>query len=470
MTSERKDGVKKRKIPKAPVGNVAQIRRKRAKYEQEKKIEKRSISVGSPAGNNENTKDTKKKSKSEKGKKKRTGVKRTKKKKRARESNHPDVHSTSHSQKSNPDIASRSNEETKKTDFSNSLTKEEKRARKREKRREKRKRRRLRINQAKKLEEVDNAQSGQAKLVDEKKRARKKEKWRAKQKRRKLRKKEREENAKVEENVATGSCNPGEAETQENTAEEKERLERKRQKKREKQKRKKDRDKHKRHEKSRKSAQTAYQDATAAVKSMFACIVCVDIEAWERNPKIITEIGVCVARVSCGQLISIDPMHICIKENAKKRNGRFVEDNRMHFKFGRTRWLSLEDATSQLKTTLAECTHFVGHAVGGDIRWLKSIGIKTAFTTFDTQVLKSTYHRNCPSLLCKSQILYQHRTGVYGQVSSLSKLVEAECGYEPTKLHNGGNDAHYTMNAFLAMLLVDTADCKKFSELLSRCK
>ena len=82
------------------------------------------------------------------------------------------------------------------------------------------------------------------------------------------------------------------------------------------------------------------------------------------------------------------------------------------------------------------CSKCSGHAFKGDLKWLSSIGVDTrgvALKVIDTQSLEVA------------------RTGVASQQVSLEKLATAY-GLQPQQLHNGGNDAYYTLAVMLSQI------------------
>jgi len=204
-----------------------------------------------------------------------------------------------------------------------------------------------------------------------------------------------------------------------------------------------------RHASAVKLARQLHSDALSAMAGD-SKLLCVDIEAWERCNKFITEIGVSTATVSRGRLCSVRATHFIIKENARRRNGRFVADNRDNFIFGSSRWVSLSDAKRSLVQLLPSSTHVIGHALGGDLAWLSAKGVVVEKPSFDTQAI-------APAL-----------NGGVTEGLSLKKLCVSHCDFSPTYLHNGGNDAFYTLLVFLRMCQVDTDSCAEFNRLNSR--
>lgn len=167
-------------------------------------------------------------------------------------------------------------------------------------------------------------------------------------------------------------------------------------------------------------------------------LVAVDVEAWERNPKKITEIGLAVYDPDHQYHLimpRVKTLHILVKENKNMTNGRWVPNNKLRFNGG----VSYEMTTSQLKGLLNEIlTHYlntrngvlVGHNIGGDIQWLSSHGVKLVENIDTVDTFK--VHR------------LSGRTG--GTLRGLLRRV----GIPHLNLHNAANDAYYTLLAAMS--------------------
>lgn len=174
-------------------------------------------------------------------------------------------------------------------------------------------------------------------------------------------------------------------------------------------------------------------------------LFCLDVEAWEFNQKIVTEIGISIFDPR-QQMYSMYPtilqIHILIKEHIEKKNGRFVPDHSKNFNGGTTYIMSQKDAvifTQGLveyfffKVKNIKCS-LVGHNVKGDIAWLQELGISfpEKYEVIDTQ-----------SIFALSN----------GQNGSSLKNGLKMMNLPHSFLHNAGNDAYFTL--LLAMKLCD---------------
>lgn len=200
--------------------------------------------------------------------------------------------------------------------------------------------------------------------------------------------------------------------------------------------------------------------------------VCVDVEAYEFNQQMITEVG--VSTLNSQDLLGIDPgrngnawvdkihsRHFRIKEYANRQNGVHVESNPDNFNFGESEWISKKDAASVLKgcfttppSVLTDelTTHsnnkfvFVAHSASSDITYLEQLGYgpeEDIIDIIDTCVLANANEHEFKQ-------------------PSLSTLL-LRYGIAAKHLHNAGNDAHYTLRAMLA-LAVDNFQNKRSPE------
>ncbi|ORX99583.1 hypothetical protein K493DRAFT_313167 [Basidiobolus meristosporus CBS 931.73] len=159
----------------------------------------------------------------------------------------------------------------------------------------------------------------------------------------------------------------------------------------------------------------------------------IDIESYEANHTFITEVGWTIYNPVKGLFVD---KHYIVKENYHLRNGKYVADNKDRFAFGKSVCTSLLNTVSQLQADweMSSPPILVGHDVKNDLQYLRNMGAKLSdpIETFDTSSL------------------YMALTKVE-QKRKLSSIL-SEFGIEHKYLHNAGNDAHYTMEAFLAIV------------------
>ncbi|GEQ71533.1 hypothetical protein JCM33374_g5217 [Metschnikowia sp. JCM 33374] len=174
-------------------------------------------------------------------------------------------------------------------------------------------------------------------------------------------------------------------------------------------------------------------------------LFCIDIEAWEQNHDLVTEVGVSIydPRYQESALVpNIKTLHMTVAENKHLKNGKHVADNKDNF-MGKSTWNMTLDQIRWILQELIDryfdpgypfyCS-LVGHDLRGDLQWLDKIGvyIPSNVRQLDTQTLFAYTHG---------------RNG-----ASLGKCLRA-VNQPFAHLHNAGNDAYYTI--LLALKLCD---------------
>lgn len=173
-----------------------------------------------------------------------------------------------------------------------------------------------------------------------------------------------------------------------------------------------------------------------------AVLFCIDVEAWERNTKIVTEIGISIFDPR-GQLSSMSPdirnYHIRPKENLNRLNGRFVPNNAQRFCGGTTHVMTMAHCVEFIQHLITKYfegdlpCYLVGHDLRGDVQWFTTMGVKLPedVLKLDTQKLIGLSTSSQTSL---------------GNALHHLKIPHGN-------LHNAGNDAFYTL--LLAIKLCD---------------
>lgn len=209
--------------------------------------------------------------------------------------------------------------------------------------------------------------------------------------------------------------------------------------------------------------------------------VAMDVEAWERAPHYITEVG--VATLDTRDLRDCAPgasgegwqkhvrgRHFRIIEYKHMVNHDFVDGCPDRFEFGDSEFVGMDSVASEL----ARCFHepyskktdaepkieatagekaraqeekrkiiLLGHDLGQDIAYLRSIGFdvlnrSSLHETIDTASMFRSYTRD-PNPRSLGSVL-------------------AECNLMGWNLHNAGNDAVYTVWAMLAICVKDASE------------
>ena len=199
--------------------------------------------------------------------------------------------------------------------------------------------------------------------------------------------------------------------------------------------------------------------------------VCIDIEAFESEQDKVTEIGVAildtyeVSGVPPGEdavnwLSKVKHAHYRPVQYADLVNRRFVKGCEDSFNFGTTTWIDLQDtgrilnriftnparlleaASFDVHIPDSECNViFVGHGLKNEKIYLGKLGLSIAETD---SIVRMVDVQNAAGATKKAQV-------------SLQRLL-LSLGIAPTNLHNGGNDAAYTLQALVLMAVKDRHD------------
>lgn len=163
-------------------------------------------------------------------------------------------------------------------------------------------------------------------------------------------------------------------------------------------------------------------------------LVLIDVEAYERDPTRVTEIGVAVAEAGALTPV-VRTVHILIKENIDLKNGRYVPNRKHLCNTGVLYVMSQGQARSFLRLLFGHYFDkngavLVGHDVGGDTTWLKKMGVDIG--TPNTVDLKQ---------------LYGMLVNGGGSLRGVLRLMHIP----HANLHNAANDAYYTLLAVIAL-------------------
>lgn len=198
------------------------------------------------------------------------------------------------------------------------------------------------------------------------------------------------------------------------------------------------------------------------VFTSYIIFISIDIEAFEFNQKIVTEIGISV--LDTEDLLGVQPgakgknwaakirsRHFRIREHAHRLNKVFVEGCADKFDFGRSEWIYEQDAISVLE----ECFNpsrsplgvvLVAHDVAADLKYLKGLGFdvnQRISDCIDTSVLYKVSRRETRQTALGTLLL--------------------QYGIAAKHLHNAGNDASYTLRVMVA-IAVDNVQNKRTAE------
>ncbi|KAA8894247.1 hypothetical protein FN846DRAFT_755215, partial [Sphaerosporella brunnea] len=201
-------------------------------------------------------------------------------------------------------------------------------------------------------------------------------------------------------------------------------------------------------------------------------LVAIDVEAWEKDQNRITEIGIAIldtAKIPPAaalpmlsmadlDLDNLDPAtppqtrasaicelietrHLRVEDNKFLRNGLWVADAADKFDFGESEWVSLADVPEILGSTLRFYDSdgairkliIVGHDVKQDFSYLRVTGYDL-WNIKDLEVIDTTSMHKAVYDVHESR--------------GLSRVL-SDMGVIFWNLHNAGNDAAYTLQAFV---------------------
>ncbi|KAL6356128.1 hypothetical protein LRP88_09716 [Fusarium phalaenopsidis] len=183
--------------------------------------------------------------------------------------------------------------------------------------------------------------------------------------------------------------------------------------------------------------------------------ICVDVEAIERPPNPVSEIGFAIldtrdiqgiAPGECGRgwWPKIQCHHLRVKEYAGLRNYRYVKGCPNAFNFGKSTFPTKAKTKDAILAILdpylkgSRNIAIVGHDINQDIKYLKSLGI-------DIGAVTNAY----PPVDTKD--IHQSWTNSNNGRGLSSVLLEL--GIASQNLHNAGNDAYYTLCAMMGIAI-----------------
>ncbi|GAA5876945.1 hypothetical protein JCM3774_000547 [Rhodotorula dairenensis] len=198
--------------------------------------------------------------------------------------------------------------------------------------------------------------------------------------------------------------------------------------------------------------------------------VAIDVETWEHDHDLITEVGMACLRFARDGRSQFTTRHYVVAENADKRNGRYCPDARDHFQFGKSTVLPRAELATELAALLTPSrsseatTEKAGPAVlllhdhRGDIASLTALGLD--LNSFERNPLLPE-PRSAPdyaeggAFLLDTQRLYSGYSRRKRQVrleDACKALGVALPGGDSLAYHNSGNDAWATLAVFVKLM------------------
>ncbi|AQZ14043.1 GFD2 (YCL036W) and YDR514C [Zygosaccharomyces parabailii] len=198
------------------------------------------------------------------------------------------------------------------------------------------------------------------------------------------------------------------------------------------------------------------------VSNRRAILFSLDIEAFERDNNVVTEIGISIydPRENLHSLVPIKRnYHLVILESLHLRNQKYVCDSKDCYILGESLVLDLHRCVEfvqalvdyYMKPQTPEdrtwARAFVGHNLHGDLKWLRMLGVnipEDGQMDFGVQSI----NENKQTYVLDTEKLYRSCYGNFGgNLGRILRLFRIPHAF----LHNAGNDAHYTLQLLMCM-------------------
>ncbi|TIA71777.1 hypothetical protein E3P89_02197 [Wallemia ichthyophaga] len=191
--------------------------------------------------------------------------------------------------------------------------------------------------------------------------------------------------------------------------------------------------------------------------------VAVDVESWELDHMVITEIGYSQLHFENENQV-ITPGHIIITDHTRYKNGNYVTDNRFNFRHGKSQQLNLQETRVFLKQLLTPIANekvvMVMHGVKNDM-----LSLDTMFQLKGRKHSANATHYSIPAessskeefqveVLDTNRLLTCIGDNLEGvSLSDFSQILKVDTpkGAFETRdyYHNAGNDAYVTLISFI---------------------
>ncbi|KAK1826246.1 hypothetical protein QBC39DRAFT_27157 [Podospora conica] len=186
----------------------------------------------------------------------------------------------------------------------------------------------------------------------------------------------------------------------------------------------------------------------------------IDVEAWEHNQTIITEIGLAI--LDANKLVGVAPgpmgknwfplieaRHIRVRENAWAVNKTHIRGCPEDFEFGQSEFVPYKEVPRLLKSIIDEATVtgadgvkraqevvLVFHESPSDIKYLETVG-------YDV-------YKN-PNLLEIVDTKHMKQSALRSDQATKLEYILSQLGLPYGNLHNAGNDAVFTLRAMVGL-------------------
>ncbi|KAL2854813.1 hypothetical protein BJY01DRAFT_257605 [Aspergillus pseudoustus] len=198
--------------------------------------------------------------------------------------------------------------------------------------------------------------------------------------------------------------------------------------------------------------------------------ISLDVEVNERCHTLVTEVG--ISTFDTRDLIGIAPgplgenwqsriqsRHLRVQEHAHHVNSLYVRGCPNNFEFGTSEWVAADKVSAMVQNSFAHPTFFdgpdsqlrplvlVGHSLASDIQYLELANVPIINASDGGSQFSDRFDT------AKSWMIICGKT----ETQSLGAVL-GELGMTGWNLHNAGNDARYTMQILVAMLVKHSLD------------
>jgi len=182
-----------------------------------------------------------------------------------------------------------------------------------------------------------------------------------------------------------------------------------------------------------------------------------DTEAYEHEKEKLTEFGWSIFN-NDGHIYK--ERHYIVDEYYHLRNHDNVPNNKDHYLFGESKRLPLHAIEEKLKKDIKDVDFIIGQGIHNDIKYLKDLGINiNNFTYIDGENFSST-----GKAIIDTTDLY---AGFFLDKPSSLENGLIKCNIPHDRMHNAGNDAHYTMQYVLKLIREMNINDNKYQRLLN---
>ncbi|RYO82585.1 hypothetical protein DL766_000201 [Monosporascus sp. MC13-8B] len=190
------------------------------------------------------------------------------------------------------------------------------------------------------------------------------------------------------------------------------------------------------------------------IKDSSVRFVCVDVEAYEKNAELVTEIGLAV--LDTDDIMDVAPgengenwfskiatVHFRIMEYSSIINSQFVQGCPDSFAFGNSDFVSLKDIAQEVGDIIGDNVSgdkrpviLVGHDIAQDLAYLQKVGYNPW---------------RMPHIVDEIDTMSMFQRLKRSQDGRGLETVCSDLGYPGYDFHNAGNDAHFTLRSMIVM-------------------